>query len=107
MLLFFLKGINFSVKVFFFLQESALLTLQIAAAFFIFTFHFAAHAVDFFFSFHQRFFAFGFTGLLGILNNADCSFFGSGYFAFGNIFADKITDNAACSTSTGYCNEQL
>ena len=107
--LFFLafEGFDFTVQIFFFLQQTTLLTLQVVTSVFIFTLHFGTQTMDFFFSLHHDFFAFCFAGLLRILYNTDSLLFCSSNFTFGNIFANQITYRTAGQTNNNSCTDNF
>ena len=107
--LFFLafEGFDFTVQIFFFLQQTTLLTLQVVTSVFIFTLHFGTQTMDFFFSLHHDFFAFCFAGLLRILYNTDSLLFCSSNFTFSNIFANQITYCTAGQTNNNSCTDNF
>ena len=97
--LFLLQSLNFSIKTFFFLDESLFATLQLVSAVFIFPLQLAPAFEDNFFRV-QEFFTFDGLSLPGsFCADALRHLFGSTDFRFRNLLAVKKTEDQANAES--------
>ena len=74
--------IQFAVQILFLLVQTSFLTRQVAPTFFIFTFHFAAQAMNLFLGFNKNLFLFRLCRHFGFLDNDAGFFLCCGQFGF-------------------------